>query len=281
MSVDINQRFVAIPMTPAERQASLVSHRAETTQKTAEIRAEYRHELNVSFGDHSRMVLDIYYPKGTVSTAPVTAFVHGGGFTQGQPGSTGYLARGFVENGAIFVTIGYRLLPETTFPECSEDIERGLEWVYRNIGQRGGDPDRLVLAGHSAGAIQAAQVGLRNGWTADRGLPPDLITGLALLGGTYKPHFRPDSQVDRQHRRYVGNLIAEMSYVPPRTTLVVAEHEMIQQMYDDSLELVRTLRGKGAQAELFVVPGADHFRGVNPLADAGSEVFQSVRRMFP
>jgi acetyl esterase/lipase len=91
----------------------------------------------------------------------VLVFFHGGGFRGGTPAGNAYQGRAALAQGAIYVALGYRVVPDARFPDSVEDVERGLLWLHGRIAERGGDPARIVVAGHSAGAMLAAWIGLR------------------------------------------------------------------------------------------------------------------------
>ena len=88
-------------------------------------------------------------------------FVHGGGFVGGDkhvPGTPMYdhIGAWAVRNGWVGVTITYRLAPEHTWPAGAQDVAAAVQWVRDNIASYGGDPSRIVLAGHSAGSVHVA-----------------------------------------------------------------------------------------------------------------------------
>jgi acetyl esterase/lipase len=120
-----------------------------------------RIERDLKYGPAERNRLDIFMPQATTSGRPVLIFVHGGAFIGGNkrmPGSPFYdnIMLWAVKNGFIGVNMTYRLAPQSPWPAGAEDIASAIQWVSKEIGERGGDPSRIYLMGHSAGAIHVA-----------------------------------------------------------------------------------------------------------------------------
>ena len=102
---------------------------------------------------HARHVLDIYTPeKQARNRLPVVFWIHGGGSQVGDKGDVSLKPKVLTERGLILVSTNYRLLPEVTMDELVGDVARSLGWVYRNIARYGGDPEQIIVGGHSAGA---------------------------------------------------------------------------------------------------------------------------------
>jgi triacylglycerol lipase len=117
-------------------------------------------DRDLAYGDHARQRLDVH-TSGDAHGAPVLVFVHGGGFVGGDkhvPGTPMYdhIGAWAVRNGWVGVTITYRLAPEFTWPSGAQDVAAAVGWVRDNIASYGGDPSRIVVAGHSAGAVHVA-----------------------------------------------------------------------------------------------------------------------------
>ena len=118
---------------------------------------------DLSYGPHERNVLDLFRAAGTAASArrPVVVFVHGGGFSRGSkhtPGSPFYdnVMLWAVAKGLVGVNINYRLAPEFTWPAGIEDLDALVAWLKANVARHGGDPERIFLWGHSAGAAHVA-----------------------------------------------------------------------------------------------------------------------------
>jgi triacylglycerol lipase len=121
-----------------------------------------RIERDLKYGTAGRNLLDVFMPQATTSGRPVLIFVHGGAFIGGNkrrtPDSPFYdnIMLWAVKNGFIGVNMTYRLAPQFPWPAGAEDIASAIQWVSKEIGERGGDPSRIYLMGHSAGAMHVA-----------------------------------------------------------------------------------------------------------------------------
>lgn len=108
---------------------------------------------------HERQVLDIYTTESsTDSPRPVMFWIHGGGWQTGDKSGVGLKPKVLTDRGFVFVSTNYRLLPEVEMDELILDVAKSLAWVHQNIAEFGGDPNRIFVGGHSAGAHLAALV---------------------------------------------------------------------------------------------------------------------------
>ncbi|MGH3247202.1 MAG: alpha/beta hydrolase, partial [Trebonia sp.] len=141
-------------------------------------------DRDLSYGDHERHRLDVH-TSGDEDNSPVLVFVHGGGFVGGDkhvPGTPMYdhIGAWAVRNGWVGVTMTYRLAPEHRWPAGAEDVAGAVQWLRGNIARYGGDPDRIVVAGHSAGCVHVASYLVGHGGGALDG-----VRGAGLLSGFY------------------------------------------------------------------------------------------------
>lgn len=154
---------------------------------------------DLAYGPHDRQRLDLYGgAEGALK--PVLLFVHGGGFVQGdkgwkEPGDWPNAAVGMMAArlGMVGAVMNYRLAPENFWPAGSEDVGIAVDWLRTHVAQHGGDSERIVLLGTSAGAVHVAGF-LR--------LRPDhaaLVRGAVLLSGLYG--YTP---LDPKDERYYG-----------------------------------------------------------------------------
>ena len=121
-----------------------------------------RIERDLKYGPAERNLLDVFMPQNVASGRPVLIFVHGGAFVGGNkrrtPDSPFYdnIMLWAVKSGFIGVNMTYRLAPQFVWPAGAEDVAAAVQWVSKEITERGGDPSRIYLMGHSAGAIHVA-----------------------------------------------------------------------------------------------------------------------------
>jgi triacylglycerol lipase len=119
-------------------------------------------ERDVKYGAADRNLLDIFVPDVAEPSRPVLIFVHGGAFVGGNkrtaPDSPFYdnIMLWAVKNGFVGVNVTYRLAPLAPWPAGAEDLATAVQWVKDWIGERGGNPARIYLMGHSAGAVHVA-----------------------------------------------------------------------------------------------------------------------------
>jgi arylformamidase len=177
--------FDSLPhQTPINARADIYGVTALALSRA--VAKESRCELDVAYGSDYWQKIDIYLPAQTGLTGlPVFLCIHGGGWSHGYKEWMGFQAPPIVSLPAIYVSVSYRLAPAVTFPAPLDDCLDALAWVYRNIRQHGGDPNRIFIGGHSAGAHLSALATLRRDLFAVRGLPPDVIKACFPFSGIY------------------------------------------------------------------------------------------------
>jgi acetyl esterase/lipase len=127
--------------------------------------------------------LDLYVPPGQ-GPHPVIVFVHGGGLLQGDKSIYAGLGQYFVRRGFAAALINHRLSPGVSHPAHIEDAAAAFAWVYRNVARFGGDPGRVVLAGHSSGAYLAALLALDPRWLGAHDLDSTAIRGVVPISAS-------------------------------------------------------------------------------------------------
>jgi acetyl esterase/lipase len=116
---------------------------------------------NVVYGPLARQRLDVWRTSTTPLHAPVVLYIHGGSWTMGDKREQGRpMLHEFVRRGWIAVVPNYRLAPRNPWPAQARDVTRALGWVKKNVASYGGDPERVVISGGSAGGQLAALAAL-------------------------------------------------------------------------------------------------------------------------
>jgi len=206
--------------------------------------------------------LDVYTPRSGAAPWPVVVFIHGGGWDSGDRGMYRFAGAALAAQGFVAVVPSYRIFPEGRFPDFIEDAAAAVGWTADHIGGFGGDPRRLVLMGHSAGAHIAAMLSFDRQWLGQVALDPDrALRGFVGLSGPYdflplhSDHLRdilgPESGLWRTQpinfvdRRVVPSFIATGA----RDTVVDPAN---------STRLAARIRTYGGAARLVVYPRAGH-----------------------
>ena len=136
---------------------------------------------------HERHVLDIYTPKvQAAKKLPVMFWIHGGGWQVGDKSDVALKPQVLTERGFVFASTNYRLLPEVTIEELISDVAASLGWVHKHIAEYGGDPERIFVGGHSAGAQLAALICTDDGYLQKEGVSFKVLKGcIPVDGDTY------------------------------------------------------------------------------------------------
>lgn len=139
----------------------------------------------LTYGDHPRQAFDLYAPTGAEGTLPVVVFFYGGGWDSGSRDLYGWAAQALASRGFLVALPDYRLVPEVRFPAFIEDAAAATARVAAVARDHGGDPSRLAVAGHSAGAHLAMMIALDRRYMAAAG-DAGRIRAAAGLAGPYE-----------------------------------------------------------------------------------------------
>lgn len=147
----------------------------------------YVETRDLAYGDGPRRRLDVYRPAAlaTDDKAPVVVFLYGGSWREGDKADYRFVADALTARGIVTVIADYRLFPEVGYPGFLDDSAAAVAWTFAEIGRFGGDPRRIFVAGHSAGAYNAAMVAFDPRWLRPFGLSPRQLRGFVGLAGPY------------------------------------------------------------------------------------------------
>lgn len=144
-----------------------------------------RSVATAAFGPDPRHVLSIYRPASGAHNAPVIVFFYGGNWISGERDDYAFVGRSLAKRGFVVVIPDYRLYPQVSYPDFLRDGARAVVWTERRIAAYGGDPKRLFVMGHSAGAYNAAMLALDPRWLREQGSSPDILRGWVGMAGPY------------------------------------------------------------------------------------------------
>lgn len=235
--------------------------------------------------------LDIYAPKGA-ATAPVMVMIHGGGWQIGDKANPGLLANKvpfFTTNGWLFVSINYRLSPAVQHPAHVQDVATALAWVEAHSADYGGDPTRLYVMGHSAGAHLAALVAMDEQYLEAEGTGLEALSGVILLDGAgynvATPAQFARGRAQEMYRTAFGDDPAGWDSASPITHVeadkgippfFVAYVVRREPSRVQSERLVEILTEAGVPAELFAAEGKTHATINQGFGVAGDAVTGAV-----
>lgn len=129
-----------------------------------------------------RRTLDVYTP-ANAKNLPVVFWIHGGGWQAGDKNDVKMKPQWFMDKGFVFVSTNYRLLPDVDMGTLIKDVARSFRWVQDYIGEYGGDPKRVLVGGHSAGAQLAAIICTDDRYLKSEGVSFNVIKGCVPVDG--------------------------------------------------------------------------------------------------
>lgn len=147
----------------------------------------YTETRDIAYGDGARRKLDVYRPAtlAAEAKAPVVIFLYGGSWREGSKDDYRFVADALTTHGIVVVIADYRVFPEVGYPDFVTDTAAAVAWTFREIDRYGGDPRRIFVTGHSAGAYNAAMVAFDPRWLQPYGLKPAQLRGFVGLAGPY------------------------------------------------------------------------------------------------
>ncbi len=240
-----------------------------------------RVQRNIPYAMHDRGELDVYFPRRAAPRRPVALFIYGGSWQSGDKAMYAFVGRELAARGVVTVIADYRVYPEVAYPQFLRDNAEAVAFVKRMAPAWGADPRQLYLVGHSAGAYDAAMLGLDRRWLGAVGLDPRRdLAGVVGLAGPYdflplrdpvlKIIFGPKAgRADTQPINHVDG------DAPPLFLAAGSADKVVDP--GNTTRLAAAVRARGGKVEARLYPGVGHvgalvsivgpFRGRAPVLD--------------
>lgn len=242
---------------------------------------------DLTYGDDPRQKFDLYGPRWTPGqpTLPVIVFFYGGGWDSGSRSLYGWAAQALAARGFLVALPDYRVVPQVVFPAFIEDAARATAKVSEVAGQYGGDPARLGVAGHSAGAHLAMMIALDRRYMDAVG-QPDLIKAAAGLAGPYEfLPFDVPSSINAFGRAPDPTMTQPVTFVradaPPLWLGHGTDDDVVHD--DDTIILNQRMKAIGGRSEAKLYPGLNHADMIatfSPLFRKKAPVLDDISAFF-
>jgi len=243
-------------------------------QASALARDGLSRRIDVAYGEGPNETLDIF--PTTAANAPVLVFIHGGWWRAFDKRDLSFVAPAFVHAGAMVVVPNYALCPMVRIEDIALQMVRALAWTWRHAALYGGDPRRIVVAGHSAGGHLAAML-LSCDWkkvAAD--LPADLVAQALSISGVFDleplrqtPFLQGDLQLTPAS---VQHLSPAYFPAPAGTLTAVAGGDESEEFLRQN-QLIRARWGARAVPVCEALPGVNHLTVMHDLVDPGTRLY--------
>ncbi|MEO5628336.1 MAG: alpha/beta hydrolase [Thermomonas sp.] len=223
----------------------------------------------VRFAPDVGLSMDIYRPRqATSSPAPVVVFFYGGSWKRGERAQYKFVGQRLADNGVLAVIADYRTYPQAKFPAFMDDAARAVRRVHDEAAGWGGDPDRMFIAGHSAGAQIAALLATDPRYLQAHGMQPKQLAGVIGLSGPYDFNVTGDlaNVFDAPALWPRAQAVNFASGDEPPFLLIHGTGDRVVE-HVDSIQLAERLRAHGVPAILKLLPDAGHIATLAGLYD--------------
>lgn len=226
--------------------------------------------LGVSYGPDPRQRFNVYRPWTASSRpAPLLVFFYGGAWRSGSRGDYGWLGQALASRGFLTVLPDHRLVPQVRFPAFVEDGAAAVARARAMAADLGGDPDRVLLGGHSSGAYVAAMLALQPRWLQAAGADPAAVKAFVGLSGPFDFYpFDVKSSIEAFGQapdpRMTQPVNLDLSAAPPTLLIHGGRDQTVRPRNSEALAAALTAAGR--EVELKVYPDLDHKDPVVALA---------------
>lgn len=241
--------------------------------------------LDLAYGTHASERLDLFPAQTEHSAlAPVLVFIHGGYWRALDKADHSFIAPVFTDEGAMVVIPNYALCPSVSMEHIPLQLVQALAWVWRHAAEHGGDPNQIVLVGHSAGGHLAAMLACCDWKAVAPDLPRHLVKGVLSISGLHDleplrqaPSFQRDLRLDADAVRRLSPVNFPAPDETPVYCVVGAKES---EEFKRQNGLLRQAWGARSVPVCEEVPGFDHFSILHDLANPEGRSHQLARKLL-
>ena len=238
-------------------------------ERSAVVRERRATRLDLAYGDGPNETLDVFPAEGTSAAAPVLVFIHGGWWRSLDKADHAFIAPAFTQAGAVVVVPNYALCPAVAIEAIALQMVRALAWTYRHVALHGGDPQRIVVAGHSAGGHLAAMLMCCDWRAVGADLPAGLVRDALAVSGVFdlEPIRRtPFLQPDLRLTEAAAARLSPVRFPAPAGRLFALAGGDESEEFIRQNRLIRDAWGGRAVPVCDTVAGANHLTILHDLA---------------
>lgn len=234
---------------------------------------------DIAYGGHPRHRVDLFKPVSAGKPLPCLIFLHGGFWQEGDKSVSGFAAQTFAKKGWAYVSVEYRLTPEATLPQVVDDVQKAVSYINTTAADFGIDPDRIIVAGHSAGAHLAATMtaGLMQTDVSPMIAGAVLISGVFELAPVAKSYVRDLTPMDPGTVADLSPLRSVPKLDRPMHVLIGADEPEAFQVQTAAVHALWAPHL--SQLSHHIAPGRDHFDVLWELNDPTSKTFGKILAM--
>lgn len=262
----------------------LPGYQQESGVMSAATRAKIGGKIDIPYGSEPLQKLDVFAPEG-VNGAPVMVYIHGGGWRAGSKNGYSHPAEAMVDKGILWVPVDYGLAPDYTIDQLVDHVRQALAWVYTNITEHGGDPEKIYLSGNSAGGHLTGTL-LMPGWHSSYGVPEDIVKGACAMSGVfdlealvhatygYNEQLQMDLPTARAH--------SPIYHLPSKSGPLIISWGApeLEGFRSQSRNYAQAARDAGLDVTEIEVPDAHHFAMGRQLTDPNTELSKATMAMM-
>lgn len=225
--------------------------------------------------------LDVFYPRKTITKKNVFVFIHGGNWRSGSKNTYWPLGRILSKKGFVTVIINYRLAPEFQYDEMVNDCQDAVRWIKENIEKYGGDPDKITLAGHSAGGHLAAMVALKGEPSVKKVILNDAFgLDMAEYLKTYKERSYYSVFTTNREQWKAGSPIYYVENGPRVPFLIFRGERTHREIYERSLIFYNKVKANGNPATFYTIKRKKHVPMVTQLIFPWSKMYDKMTKFI-